>query len=98
MKSNDLVDQIMAQVIAKVSEHAPASSTQPSYKQRDTAMAEKACSLTEFVGTAIGDTVGLVIANVDSALLDAMKLEKTLSLDRYFGRSHRRGATHHGGG
>lgn len=76
MKSNDLVDQIMAQVIAKVSEHAPASSAQPSYKQRDTAMAEKACSLTEFVGTAIGDTVGLVIANVDSALLDAMKLEK----------------------
>ncbi|MFV8769268.1 propanediol utilization microcompartment protein PduB, partial [Yersinia enterocolitica] len=30
MKSNDLVDQIMAQVIAKVSEHAPASSAQPS--------------------------------------------------------------------
>ncbi len=86
MKSNDLVDQIMAQVIAKVSEHAPASSaqashtqashTQPFYKQRDTAMAEKTCSLTEFVGTAIGDTVGLVIANVDNALLDAMKLEK----------------------
>ena len=39
-------------------------------------MAEKSCTLTEFVGTAIGDTVGLVIANVDSALLDAMKLEK----------------------
>ncbi|MBN0795719.1 propanediol utilization microcompartment protein PduB, partial [Pseudomonas aeruginosa] len=28
-------------------------------------MAEKSCSLTEFVGTAIGDTLGLVIANVD---------------------------------
>ncbi|ECG3598137.1 propanediol utilization microcompartment protein PduB, partial [Salmonella enterica subsp. enterica serovar Haifa] len=26
-------------------------------------MAEKSCSLTEFVGTAIGDTLGLVIAN-----------------------------------
>ena len=39
-------------------------------------MAEKSCSLTEFVGTAIGDTLGLVIANVDTALLDAMKLEK----------------------
>ncbi len=36
----------------------------------------KSCSLTEFVGTAIGDTLGLVIANVDTALLDAMKLEK----------------------
>lgn len=39
-------------------------------------MAEKSCSLTEFVGTAIGDTLGTVIANVDTALLDAMKLEK----------------------
>lgn len=39
-------------------------------------MAEKSCSLTEFVGTAIGDTLGLVIANVDAALLEAMKLEK----------------------
>lgn len=37
---------------------------------------KKSCSLTEFVGTAIGDTLGLVIANVDTALLDAMKLEK----------------------
>ena len=36
----------------------------------------KSCSLTEFVGTAIGDTLGLVIANVDAALLEAMKLEK----------------------
>ena len=42
-------------------------------------MAEKSCSLTEFVGTAIGDTVGLVIANVDSALLDAMKLENAIA-------------------
>lgn len=39
-------------------------------------MAEKSCSLTEFVGTAIGDTLRLVIANVDAALLEAMKLEK----------------------
>ena len=37
---------------------------------------QKACQLTEFVGTAIGDTIGLVIANVDSQLLEAMKLEK----------------------
>ena len=37
---------------------------------------QKACQLTEFVGTAIGDTIGLVIANVDSQLLETMKLEK----------------------
>lgn len=77
MSSSDLVDKIMAQVIAKVSEHAPASSPNTTNTTRDTAMAEKTCSLTEFVGTAIGDTVGLVIANLDSALLSAMKLEKS---------------------
>ncbi|MFZ5975883.1 MAG: propanediol utilization microcompartment protein PduB [Bacillota bacterium] len=34
------------------------------------------CGLTEFVGTAIGDTIGLVIANVDSKLHEVMKLDK----------------------
>jgi microcompartment protein PduB len=36
----------------------------------------KNCHLTEFVGTAIGDTIGLVIANVDKQLQEEMKLEK----------------------
>ncbi|ETD63829.1 propanediol utilization microcompartment protein PduB, partial [Escherichia coli] len=76
MSSNELVEQIMAQVIARVAtpEHEVLPKT--THQTRETAMAEKSCTLTEFVGTAIGDTVGLVIANVDSALLDAMKLEK----------------------
>ncbi|MBR1892799.1 MAG: propanediol utilization microcompartment protein PduB, partial [Lachnospiraceae bacterium] len=35
------------------------------------------CNLTEFVGaSSVGDTIGLVIANVDPQLLDAMKVEK----------------------
>lgn len=33
-------------------------------------------SMTEFVGTAVGDTIGLVIASVDSALHDAMGIDK----------------------
>lgn len=76
MSSDELVEQIMAQVIARVAtpEHEVLPKT--THQIRETAMAEKSCTLTEFVGTAIGDTVGLVIANVDSALLDAMKLEK----------------------
>jgi len=32
--------------------------------------------LTEYVGTAIGDTIGLVIANVDESLREAMGMEK----------------------
>lgn len=76
MSSNELVDQIMAQVIARVATPEQQAIPENNPPTRETAMAEKSCSLTEFVGTAIGDTVGLVIANVDSALLDAMKLEK----------------------
>ena len=35
------------------------------------------CNLTEYVGgTTTGDTIGLVIANVDAQVLEAMKLEK----------------------
>ena len=33
-------------------------------------------SITEFVGTAIGDTIGLVIANVDCFLHEKMGLDK----------------------
>ena len=39
---------------------------------------ENKCNITEFVGVKpIGDTIGLVIANVDQQVLDAMKLEKS---------------------
>ncbi|RSI32272.1 propanediol utilization microcompartment protein PduB [Streptococcus sanguinis] len=39
---------------------------------------ENKCNITEFVGiNPIGDTIGLVIANVDQQVLDAMKLEKS---------------------
>lgn len=76
MSSNELVEQIMAQVIARVATPEHEVLPETTHQTRETAMAEKSCTLTEFVGTAIGDTVGLVIANVDSALLDAMKLEK----------------------
>lgn len=39
---------------------------------------ENKCNITEFVGVnPIGDTIGLVIANVDQQVLDAIKLEKS---------------------
>lgn len=78
MSSNELVEQIMAQVIARVATPEHEVLPETTHQTRETAMAEKSCTLTEFVGTAIGDTVGLVIANVDSALLDAMKLENAI--------------------
>lgn len=43
--------------------------------------------LTEFVGTAIGDTIGLVIASVDPMLVDVMKLGKYRSIGIVGGRT-----------
>lgn len=55
------------------------------------------CGLTEFVGTSkTGDTIGLVIANVDQQVLDAMKLKKKISFHRYFRCSYWCRPTHYG--
>lgn len=59
MSSNELVEQIMAQVIARVATPEQQAIPTENHPIRETAMAEKSCSLTEFVGTAIGDTLGL---------------------------------------
>ena len=69
-----LIDEVLAQVLEKVNNKIK-TDTQ-STNEGDEVMMQKACQLTEFVGTAIGDTIGLVIANVDSQLLETMKLEK----------------------
>ncbi len=78
MSQQRLVESIIAEVLGKVGEPpAPGVTPKEDRSQSGTTMTKKTCPLTEFVGTAIGDTIGLVIANVDSALLDAMKLEKS---------------------
>ncbi len=74
MSDNPLVDQIMSQVMTRIGQSSAEPS--PPKPERGKTMNTKTCSLTEFVGTAVGDTIGLVIANVDAALLEAMKLEK----------------------
>ena len=61
MSSNELVEQIMAQVIARVATPEQQALPDTPHPTGETAMAEKSCSLTEFVGTAIGDTLGLVM-------------------------------------
>lgn len=46
-----------------------------------------AIGMTEFVGTAIGDTIGLVIAGVDPMIVDIMKLGKYRSIGIVGGRT-----------
>lgn len=48
---------------------------------------ESSVGLTEFVGTAIGDTIGLVIASVDPMLTEIMKLGKYRSIGIVGGRT-----------
>jgi microcompartment protein PduB len=63
--NDSMVSKIMEEVMKKVGNGAPASEAVPS----------ACCGLTEFVGTGIGDTIGLVIANVDPALHKVMGID-----------------------
>lgn len=69
MASEDLVNQIMAAVMKKID--SPAAAAAPT----KTASGARPAS-TEFVGCSpIGDTIGLVIANVDPQIHDLMKID-----------------------
>ena len=86
--NQDLIEKVMKQVSDELaansckSASASASSTTPT--------CECACDgvgLTEFVGTSIGDTIGLVIASVDPMLSEVMKLGKFRSIGIVGGRT-----------
>jgi microcompartment protein PduB len=59
------ISKIMEEVMKKVGNGAPAPEAKPG----------ACCGLTEFVGTGVGDTIGLVIANVDPALHKVMGID-----------------------
>ena len=73
--SNDLVEKVMTEVLRKIdikkmdinSSHEHSSITLEKIS---------GCGLTEFVGTARGHTIGLVIANVDPQLHKMMGIDK----------------------
>lgn len=71
--NESMINKIMDEVMKKVE-----SATQDPPRHQDGGEAEdcsRACAMTEFVGTATGDTIGLVIANVDPALHEAMDID-----------------------
>lgn len=77
------VEDIISKVLGKVGEQGiqvteTARQSQPAPKQSapKSSVQKRTNAMTEFVGTAMGDTIGLVIANVDSELLSIMNLEK----------------------
>lgn len=68
MMREQLIEKIMEEVIKKVDT--------PKADEASKKEEKKYSSLTEFVGTGIGDSIGLVIANVDNSIHEAMNLDK----------------------
>lgn len=63
---DDLMNKLMEEVMKKMDEVEETGTC---------AAATGVCGLTEFIGTALGDTIGFVIANVDNSLHEAMKID-----------------------
>jgi len=69
--NDELINRVMGEVMNKMGAAGAPSSTASA-----AGACAPGCGLTEFVGTAIGHTIGLVIANVDPLLHDKMKIDK----------------------
>lgn len=63
---DELVSKVMDEVMKKIGAAEPAA---------ECCAAAPSCNLTEYVGTAIGHTIGLVIANVDHQVHEALKID-----------------------
>ena len=73
--SEELINKVLAEVVKKMGGDDPAPSATPA--PAPTPAAGTLPAVTEFVGTnVLGDTIGMVIANVDPKLRAMMKLEK----------------------
>ena len=71
MSNEDMMNKVMAEVMKRV--ESASAPTQPSKSPSP----GRKPSLTEFVGTnPLGDTIGLVIANVDPQLMELMDTDK----------------------
>ena len=78
----NLVEKMMAEVMKSLDANKAEKVTEkvelkPEVKKEASPLGVKpTAGVTEFVGTAFGDTIGLVIANVDPGLHEAMKIDK----------------------
>lgn len=66
------VDQLVERVVEEIKKRQDL----PQDEKKEVGSMSMGCGLTEFVGTAIGDTIGLVIANVDSAIHEKMEIDR----------------------
>ncbi len=86
----ELLQKVMNQVKAELGSQAAAPAATPAAPAEttkgDASGINHAVGRTEFVGTSIGDTIGLVIASVDPLLKESMNLGKFRSIGIIGGR------------
>ena len=70
---DEMINMIMAEVMKKVGTAAPAAEAAPA---ACCAAPAPTCGLTEFVGTAMGHTIGLVIANLDNQVHEKLGIDR----------------------
>ena len=80
---DNLVEQIISDVMNKQTDISPEAKTAANFA---------GCGITEFVGTALGHTIGLVIANVDNQLHEVMNIDKNIALSVFLRTYWRRPA------
>lgn len=71
---DELINKVMDEVMKKIGTSEPAAAPAPAAEEA-CAPCVPACNLTEFVGTAVGHTIGLVIANVDHQVHEKMEID-----------------------
>ncbi|MGX8711443.1 MAG: propanediol utilization microcompartment protein PduB [bacterium] len=76
--------QLINKVVQQVADELK---IKPEEKAAETGTPCSSLGVTEFVGTSVGDTIGLVIASVDPMLVDVMKLGKYRSIGIIGGRT-----------
>lgn len=69
-------EEYIEKIIDEVMKKVEGRSTEKSLETTTERNVGKSVNLTQFVGVSEGDTIGLVIANVDSTLHEAMNLDK----------------------
>lgn len=73
----DLVNAVMKEVMKRVGADSSGDANQPAQAAGDNpAPTEELVQLTEYVGVSLGDTQGIVIANVDPAIHELMGIDK----------------------
>ena len=81
--NEDLMEKIMGEVMKKMADAPEVQKQEVQEEKCESKEEAKApctanftgCGLTEFVGTAIGSTIGLVIANLDAGIHEALKID-----------------------